>query len=186
MFLLLVESASAFNAYARFVPRSCSPRAGAEVTMTVRLDSANVPLGMVSMNPFQNLKQMQDQRVAHLSHINLAPGLCTLPLPDAIALMKEWKTEIADDLEKFEARAKSDSHCLSAADGGDLGYVTRQKLSQQFDDILYQEEPGKVYGPITTPKGLHLIYLHSCREPMSSTEALFSPPGKSLDLPWRK
>ena len=41
--------------------------------------------------------------------------------------------------------------------------------------------PG-VYGPVGSTQGLHLVYLHSCGEPMGRTEALFSPPGKSIDL----
>ena len=67
-------------------------------------ETANVPRGKVVMNPFENLKQMQDQRVAGLSHVNLAPGKCTLPLQEAIALMKSWKEEIGDDAEKFAER----------------------------------------------------------------------------------
>lgn len=67
-------------------------------------ETANVPRGKVVMNPFENLKQMQDQRVAGLSHVNLAPGKCTLPLQEAIALMKQWKEEIGDDAEKFAER----------------------------------------------------------------------------------
>ena len=49
--------------------------------------------------------------------------------------------------------------------GGDLGYVTRAKLSRQFNEIVFVEEPGHVYGPFETEAGLHLLYLHSCREP---------------------
>ena len=84
--------------------------------------------------------------------------------------MKSWKAEINDDVEKFAERAKSDSHCKTAATGGNLGFVVRKNLCQQFDDVLFAEEPGRVYGPITTPAGLHLIFLHSCREPRSRGE----------------
>jgi hypothetical protein len=116
-------------------------------------DHANVPRGLVSMNLFQNLAQMRDQRVAGISHINLAPGKCTLPLPEAVDLMKRWKEEIADDPDRFAERAASDSQCPTAGAGGSLGFVTRGKLSKQFDDIIFGHEPGRVYGPITTPAG---------------------------------
>ena len=139
-------------------------------------ETANVPRGKVVMNPFENLKQMQDQRVAGLSHVNLAPGKCTLPLQEAIALMKSWKEEIGDDAEKFAERARSDSHCPTAANGGSLGFIVRKNLCDQFDTVVFSEEPGRVYGPITTPAGLHLIYLHSCREPKSRGEALLGLP----------
>lgn len=152
---------------------SAAPRAAEASMMGGRSpwETAQIPLGLVSVNPFQNLKQMQDQRVAGANQIVLAPGVCKLPLDEALALLETWKVEIGDDLEKFESRAKSDSQCPTAAAGGDLGFFPRGKLSQTFDDILFEEEVGKVYGPIKSPKGLHLVYLRSCREPTSKAEA---------------
>ena len=144
--------------------------------------------------------------MAGVSHINLAPGKCTLPLQDAVDLMKTWKVrtrwsgrwgallqrgtavasasraacaslttaraapappqeEIGDDPAKFAERAKSDSHCPTGPNGGSLGFVVRAKLCEQFDEVVFNEEPGAVYGPVTTPAGLHLIFVHSCRDP---------------------
>lgn len=51
----------------------------------------------------------------------------------------------------------------------------RKNLCDQFDTVVFSEEPGRVYGPITTPAGLHLIYLHSCREPKSRGEVRAVP-----------
>ena len=79
------------------------------------------------MDPLEPFQQVQDQRMAGLSHINLAPGKCTLPLPEASDLMKTWKQEIGDDPEKFAERAKSDSHCPTGPAGGNLGFVVRAK-----------------------------------------------------------
>lgn len=150
---------------ARVAPR-------ATITMGGRkpYETATIPLAVVSMNPLKNLMQMQDQRVARASQIVLAPGKCTLPLNEAIDLLKTWKAEIGDDEEKFAARAKTDSHCPTAATGGDLGFMVRGRVAEQFEDIIWTEEPGKVYGPITSPKGLHLLYLHSCRDPTKAAE----------------
>ena len=61
--------------------------------------------------------------------------------------------------------------------GGDLGFVTRGKLSKEFDDVIFEEEPGFVYGPITTQFGSHLIYLHSCREPSGAGGLNAADPG---------
>jgi parvulin-like peptidyl-prolyl isomerase len=36
-------------------------------------------------------------------------------------------------------------------------------MSKQFCDIAFVEEAGRVYGPIETKDGMHLLYLHSCR-----------------------
>jgi len=52
-----------------------------------------------------------------------------------------------------------------------LGFMVRKNLCQQFDDIIFEEEPGKVYGPIVTNAGLHLVFVGSCREPTSRAEA---------------
>jgi parvulin-like peptidyl-prolyl isomerase len=132
------------------------------------------------MNPFENLKQMSDQRVAGVSHLLLAPGKCTLPLDEAKALLTSWKEEIGEDAEKFAEKAKAESHCPTAEDGGDLGFVVRSSCSEAFNNVLFLEEPGKIYGPIVTPAGLHLIYLHSCREPKPNDE---HTKGK---MPWEK
>jgi len=33
----------------------------------------------------------------------------------------------------------------------------------EFDRVVFNEEPGAVYGPVQTNFGNHLIFLHSCR-----------------------
>ena len=126
---------------------------------------ALVERGKVSMNPMRNLMQMQDQRVAGVSHILLAPGKCTLPLEEAKELMRTWKAEIGGDAEKFAEKAKAESHCPTGARGGDLGFLVRGKCCEAFDDVIFKEAPGATYGPIVSKAGLSLIYLHSCREP---------------------
>merc|ERR1712118_284643 len=92
-------------------------------------------------------------------------GKCTLPLEEAKALMESWKAEIGLDREKFAEKAKAESHCPTAAKGGDLGFVVRSACSQQFNEVLFEKDVPGVYGPITTPAGLHLIYVASCRDP---------------------
>ena len=109
------------------IPRA-APRSAAPATMMAPRapwETAQIPLAVVSMNPFQNLKQMGDQRVAKVSHIVLAPGQCPLPLNEALELLEQWKQEIGDDAEKFAERAKSDSQCPTAATGGALGFFPR-------------------------------------------------------------
>jgi len=137
--------------------------------------NALVPRGTVSTNLFENLKQMQDQRVAAASHILLAPGKCTLPIAEAKALMEKWRVEVGGDREKFAELARVESHCPTADNGGDLGFLVRASCSAAFNEVLFEKEPGQAYGPIVTPAGLHLIFLASCNEP-----------GKSKGLPWDK
>eukprot|EP00308_Calcidiscus_leptoporus_P017488 CAMPEP_0119367610 /NCGR_PEP_ID=MMETSP1334-20130426/14384_1 /TAXON_ID=127549 /ORGANISM="Calcidiscus leptoporus, Strain RCC1130" /LENGTH=197 /DNA_ID=CAMNT_0007384055 /DNA_START=12 /DNA_END=605 /DNA_ORIENTATION=- len=147
-------------------------RAASRITMVAGKlpPEALVPRGTVSKNLFQNLKQMQDQRVARASHLLLAPGKCTLPIAEAKALMESWKREIGDDAEKFAEKARIASHCPTAAKGGDLGYLVRSSCSETFNQVLFEQPPGSVYGPIVTPAGLHLIYVASCQEPRPNAE----------------
>ena len=97
MFALLVTGSTGLLLDARLAPPTvprATGRAPHPPTMKVtgrEWEKANVPRGKVTMNPIQNMMQMQDQRIAGLSHINLAPGKCTLPLQEAIDLMKTWK-----------------------------------------------------------------------------------------------
>ena len=110
-------------------------------------------------------------------------------LAEAKQLMESWKQEVGLDREKFAEIAKRESHCPTAEDGGDLGFMVRSACSQDFNDILFEKEAPGVYGPITTPAGLHLIYLNSCRDP-TPNDNHFS--GKSTltenlpKMPWQK
>ncbi len=102
---------------------------------------------------------MQDQRVAGASHILLAPGKCTLPLDEAKALMETWKKEIMASgsiEESFAEKAKAESHCPTATNGGSLGFVVRSACSEDFNKILFEQEPGAVYGPLVTKAGIHV------------------------------
>lgn len=146
--VLLLHSVAGLHAgssFARVSPRAASPC----------MSGLGDFLGQVA----KNLKQMSDQRVGRASHIMLRPSA------DATNILSRWKADIADDEGKFQARARESSQCRSAPRGGDLGFVTRGKLSSEFDDVIFEEEVGFVYGPIQTQFGYHLIYLHSCREP---------------------
>ena len=118
-----------------------------------------------------NLKQISDQRVGRASHIMLRPAA------DAETTLASWKAEIGTDEAAFRERAIESSQFRSAPRGGDLGFVTRGTLSKEFDDVIFEEEPGFVYGPITTQFGSHLIYLHSCREPSGAGGLNAADPG---------
>ena len=125
--------------------------------------------------------QMRDQRVAHVSHIQLEASNANM------GQLVAWKEKIGNDEEAFASIATQHSACRSAAKGGDLGYLTRGeraprappppghathppprpragRLSKEFDDVIFEEQPGAVYGPIRTQFGLHLIFVHSCRD----------------------
>ena len=123
---------------------------------------AQDPLGMLK----NNLMQLQDQRVAQISHVMLRTDPAALNVRtkgECYELLSTWKETIADDPERFAQCARERSECASKSRDGDLGFLSRAKMSKQFCDIAFVEEPGRVYGPIETDKGMHLLYLISCR-----------------------
>lgn len=143
---------------------TCTSGRGTNVAMAGGfLDAiAKDPLGMLK----NNLMQMQDQRVAQISHVMLRTDPAALNVRtkgECYELLSTWKETIADDAQRFAQCARERSECASKSRDGDLGFLSRAKMSKQFCDIAFVEEPGRVYGPIETEKGLHLLYLHSCR-----------------------
>tara|TARA_B110001452_G_scaffold243020_2_gene226149 strand:+ start:1427 stop:2017 length:591 start_codon:yes stop_codon:yes gene_type:complete len=145
--------------------RAAAERSGASsVAMAGNfLDAiAQDPLGMLK----NNLMQMQDQRVAQISHIMLRTDPAALNVRtkgECYELLSTWKETIADDAERFAQCARERSECASKSRDGDLGFLSRAKMSKQFCEIAFVEEPGRVYGPVETDKGMHLLYLISCR-----------------------
>lgn len=106
----------------------------------------------------EKMTQLTDLRICRASHI-LVKGNDTATL-ERIA---EWKREIGNDEELFAKFATEHSTCPSRTRGGDLGYFPRGKMVMEFDRVVFNEEPGAVYGPVRTDFGNHLIFLHSCR-----------------------
>jgi peptidyl-prolyl cis-trans isomerase D len=66
--------------------------------------------------------------------------------------------------EDFAALAREKSQDESTAqEGGELGWVTRDMMVEQFSDALFALEPGGLAGPVRTQFGLHLIRLEEVR-----------------------
>ena len=69
---------------------------------------------------------------------------------------EELKKKI-DGGEDFAAVAKEHSTCPSAKRGGDLGTFSPGQMVKPFDTVVFNEEVGKVHGPVKTQFGYHLI-----------------------------
>jgi len=76
--------------------------------------------------------------------------------------------EIKKDIEAgsdFADMAKKHSDCPSGKQaGGDLGEFTPGQMVQEFDTVVFNEEVGKVHGPVQTQFGYHLIEITSRTE----------------------
>ncbi|QPJ65509.1 MAG: peptidylprolyl isomerase [Candidatus Nitrohelix vancouverensis] len=61
----------------------------------------------------------------------------------------------------FADVAKTHSKCPSGASGGDLGEFRPGQMVPEFDTVVFNEEVGKVHGPVKTQFGFHLIEITS-------------------------
>jgi peptidyl-prolyl cis-trans isomerase C len=64
----------------------------------------------------------------------------------------------------FAELAREHSQCPSGQQGGELGEFSPGQMVKEFDDVVFQEEVGKVHGPIQTQFGYHLVEITSRTE----------------------
>ncbi|MCF8068288.1 MAG: peptidylprolyl isomerase [Desulfobacterales bacterium] len=73
---------------------------------------------------------------------------------------KEACEDIKKQIEEgsdFAEMAKAHSQCPSGQSGGDLGIFSPGQMVQEFDTVVFNDEIGKVHGPVQTQFGYHLI-----------------------------
>ncbi len=61
----------------------------------------------------------------------------------------------------FADLAKQHSQCPSGKQGGALGEFAPGQMVPEFDRVVFQEEVGKVHGPVKTQFGYHLVEITS-------------------------
>jgi len=77
-------------------------------------------------------------------------------LVDTEAECIDIKTQINEGAD-FSEMAREYSLCPSREQGGDLGEFSPGQMVEEFDTVVFNEEIGKVHGPIKTQFGYHLI-----------------------------
>ena len=98
------------------------------------------------------VKQMPAEQEVHARHI-------------LVATEDEAKA-IEDQLKKgadFAALAKEKSKDPGAADGGDLGYFTKDQMVPEFADVAFKLDKGQVSDPVHTQFGWHVIKVEDKR-----------------------
>lgn len=68
----------------------------------------------------------------------------------------QLKTQIENGAD-FAEVAKKHSLCPSGRRGGELGEFSPGQMVKEFDQVVFNEEIGKVHGPIQTQFGWHLV-----------------------------
>lgn len=61
----------------------------------------------------------------------------------------------------FAELAKKHSQCPSGQSGGALGEFSPGQMVQEFDQVVFNKDIGKVHGPVQTQFGFHLIEITS-------------------------
>lgn len=92
----------------------------------------------------------------HARHI-LIKVTATVSAADARRKLTELKQRLDNKAAKFDDLAKAFSNDLSAAKGGDLGWIYPGDTVPEFERAMDALQPGQVSEPIESPFGYHLI-----------------------------
>ena len=105
-------------------------------------------------------------------------------LADQAAADLQAVVEADARVEAFAERARSDSDGPTGANGGDLGFFTRDDMVPEFADAIFDaEDPqhGDILGPVRSEFGWHVIMYNEYREPLAdrvaAVEAALAEPG---------
>ena len=78
-------------------------------------------------------------------------------LVDTKEQCESLKQEIESGTDFAEVAAKYSKCPSGARNGGDLGTFSPGQMVQEFDQVVFSCEIGKVHGPVQTQFGYHLI-----------------------------
>lgn len=111
----------------------------------------------------------KDERRASHILIKLPAGADTAAEKAAMAKIQALRAKLQAGAD-FATLAKQNSEDPgSAAQGGDLGFVTRGTLAKEFEQALFGlKKPGDLSAPVRTSYGLHLIKLTGAKSASSA------------------
>jgi peptidyl-prolyl cis-trans isomerase SurA len=106
----------------------------------------------------------------HPRHILLRPG-GQLSQTTARGQLAEYKRQIEAGKADFAKLAREHSQDGSAAEGGDLGWVSPGMFVPEFEEVMNKLQPGQIADPAISRFGVHLIQVLERREaPISERE----------------
>jgi peptidyl-prolyl cis-trans isomerase C len=98
------------------------------------------------------VKQVPAEEEVHARHI-------LVPTEDEAKAIEDQLKKGAD----FAALAKEKSKDPGAADGGDLGYFTKDQMVPEFADAAFKLDKGQISDPVHTQFGWHIIKIEDKR-----------------------
>ena len=99
----------------------------------------------------------------HVRHILLRPA-GQLSLVAARARLAEYRRDIEAGRANFAVLAREHSQDGSAAQGGDLGWISPGVFVPEFEEVMNQLQPGQLSDPLVSRFGVHLIEVLGRRE----------------------
>ncbi len=98
------------------------------------------------------IKQMPAEQEVHARHI-------LVPTEDEAKAIEAELKKGAD----FATLAKEKSKDPGAAEGGDLGYFTKDQMVPEFADVAFKLDKGQISDPVKTQFGWHIIKVEDKR-----------------------
>jgi peptidyl-prolyl cis-trans isomerase C len=98
------------------------------------------------------IKQMPPEQEVHARHI-------LVPTEDEAKAIEAELKKGAD----FATLAKEKSKDPGAAEGGDLGYFTKDQMVPEFADVAFKLDKGQISDPVKTQFGWHIIKVEDKR-----------------------
>jgi len=96
---------------------------------------------------------VQQTRTRHI----LLRTSAQLPQDIAMRRLADIKQTIAGGTKSFEQAARENSEDSSAAQGGDLGWVSPGTFVPEFEEVINRLQPGGLSDPVVSRFGVHLI-----------------------------
>ena len=117
----------------------------------------------------QNRQQFRSMDIYEAAHILFAASKAdTEAYAQAHAAAEAALALLREHPERFVELARAHSVCSSASQGGNLGQITAEQTTPEFEQALFALEPGSVGPePVATRYGFHIIRLdrrHEGRE----------------------
>lgn len=97
-------------------------------------------------------------RVAHLL-LKVAPPADQEAVQKVVDQAGELREQIMAEKLTFAAAAKQHSQAPTAAEGGDIGLISRHEpMPEAFSEAAFELEPGQTSEPVLTTFGVHLVH----------------------------
>ena len=109
----------------------------------------------------QNRLQFRSADIYEAAHILFAASQAdAVAYKQARAAAEATLAVLRDHPERFTGLAQANSACLSASQGGNLGQITEGQTTPEFEQALFELEPGSIGPePVATRYGFHIIRL---------------------------